>query len=171
MTDLTGNGSEGGATAQGGGALTINTQYIKDLSFENPNMLRFMSQPPSAATQPEVSFNLNVQANAVAPDAYEVVLSVRAEAKREALVMFIVELAYAGVFTVTGIPQAQLEPILFIDAPTLLFPFARAVVADVTKDGGAMPLMLPLINFIDLYRRRVAERQADAAQMPSGMPN
>lgn len=173
MTDFSGNGTQGTApeAVQGGASLSVNAQYIKDLSFESPNMIRILTQPPAGAAAPEVSFNLNVQANGIGPDAYEVVLSVRAEAKREGLVMFIVELAYAGIFTVTGIPQEQLEPVLFVDAPTLLFPFARSVVADVTRDGGASPLMLPLINFIDLYRRRVAERQAEASQAPIGMPN
>jgi preprotein translocase subunit SecB len=157
MSDETANGNGSEAPAA---ALSVNAQYIKDLSFESPNVLRIMTQP--SAQTPEVSFNLGVQAVGVAPDTYEVTLSVRAEAKREGVVAFIVELAYAGIITIIGIPQDQIEPILFIEGPRLLFPFARAIVADLTRDGGYTPLMLNPIDFVDLYRRRLAERQASA---------
>jgi preprotein translocase subunit SecB len=155
-----GNGGIGGAENRGA-SLTVNAQYIKDLSFESPNVLRIMTQPGGA---PEVSFNLGVQANGVGPDLFEVTLSVRAEAKRDEVTVFIVELAYAGVFTLTGMPQDQIEPILFIEGPRLLFPFARAIVADLTRDGGFTPLMLNPIDFVDLYRRRLAERQGPGGQ-------
>jgi preprotein translocase subunit SecB len=160
MSDQMANGAGNGANepGDGRGALSVNAQYIKDLSFESPNVLRIMTQPSSQT--PEVSFNLGVQATGVGPDSYEVTLSVRAEAKREGLVAFIVELAYAGVFTIIGIPQEQIEPILFIEGPRLLFPFARAIVADLTRDGGYTPLLLNPIDFVDLYRRKLAERQA-----------
>jgi preprotein translocase subunit SecB len=156
MTDQAlGNG--GMPETDGRGAIAVNAQYIKDLSFESPNVLRIMSQP--GTQPPEVQFNLGVQANSVGPDTFEVTLTVRAEAKRETLTAFIVELAYAGVFTITGVPQDQLEPILFIEGPRLLFPFARAIIADLTRDGGYTPLMLNPIDFVDLYRRKLAERQ------------
>jgi preprotein translocase subunit SecB len=157
MTDLSGNGASNGAPeTDGRGSLAVNAQYIKDLSFESPNVLRIISQPGG---QPEVQFNLGVQANTVGPDLYEVTLTTRAEAKRDGLVAFIIELAYAGVFTITGIPEDQMEPILFIEGPRLLFPFARAIIADLTRDGGFTPLMLNPIDFVDLYRRKLAERQ------------
>jgi preprotein translocase subunit SecB len=156
MTDqAAGNG--GMPETDGRGAIAVNAQYIKDLSFESPNVLRIMSQP--GTQPPEVQFNLGVQANSVGQDTFEVTLTVRAEAKRETLVAFIVELAYAGVFTITGVPPDQLEPILFIEGPRLLFPFARAIIADLTRDGGYTPLMLNPIDFVDLYRRKLAERQ------------
>ncbi len=160
MTDLSDNSNGMGPPPGGQGAINVNAQYIKDLSFESPNVLRIMTQPSSQ--MPEVSFNLGVQAIGVGPDSYEVTLSVRAEAKRDGMVAFIVELAYAGVFTIVGVPQDQMEPILFIEGPRLLFPFARAIVADLTRDGGYTPLMLNPIDFVDLYRRKLAERQAAA---------
>jgi preprotein translocase subunit SecB len=169
MTDLSGNGADNGATeTDGRGSLGVNAQYIKDLSFESPNVLRIISQPGG---QPEVQFNLGVQANTVGPDLYEVTLTVRAEAKRDGLVAFIIELAYAGVFTITGIPQDQMEPVLFIEGPRLLFPFARAIISDLTRDGGYTPLMLNPIDFVDLYRRKLAERQAAAGTSESLLPN
>jgi preprotein translocase subunit SecB len=172
MTDLSGNGAQNGSTppANLGVSLSVNAQYIKDLSFESPNVLRIITQP--SASTPEVAFNLGVQVNGVGPESFEVTLSVRAEAKRDGIVAFIVELAYGGVFTITGAPAEQLEPILFIEAPRLLFPFARAIVADLTRDGGYTPLMLNPIDFVDLYRRKLAERQAGAVDgPPSPLPN
>jgi preprotein translocase subunit SecB len=170
MTDLSGNGNGIDIPQDGRGAIGIGAQYIKDLSFESPNVLRIMTQPSSQV--PEVSFNLGVQAVSIGQDSYEVTLSVRAEAKRDGIVAFIVELAYAGIFTISGIPQDQLEPVLFIEGPRLLFPFARAIVADLTRDGGYTPLMLNPIDFVDLYRRKLAERQAagQGSAIP-GLPN
>lgn len=170
MADQAGAGNSGGtATAQA--SLTVNAQYIKDLSFESPNVIQIMSQ--QEAGTPQVNFNLGVAANPVANDSYEVVLTIRAEAKRETMTAFIIELAYGGVFTIKGFPQDQIEPILFIEAPRLLFPFARGIISDVTRDGGFTPMMLNPIDFVELYRRRLAERQGQsAADAPvAGMPN
>lgn len=170
MTDLSGNGAAGAPPATDGrGAIAVNAQYIKDLSFESPNVLKIMTTP--SAQPPEVNFNLGVQANGVGPESYEVTLTVRAEAKQAGVVAFIVELAYAGVFTITGVPQDQLEPILFIESPRLLFPFARAIIADLTRDGGYTPLMLNPIDFVELYRRKMMERQAAVPPSTSVLPN
>jgi preprotein translocase subunit SecB len=152
------------------GQLAVNAQFIKDLSFESPNVLKIMSQPSNQP--PEVNFNLGVQANTVGPDLYDVTLTIRAEAKRDNTVAFIIELAYAGVFTITGIPQDQMEPVLFIEAPRLLFPFARAIISDLTRDGGYTPLMLNPIDFVDLYRRKLAERQGlGDPNLQTSLPN
>ncbi|HLG90258.1 MAG TPA: protein-export chaperone SecB [Alphaproteobacteria bacterium] len=171
MTDLPGNGaSNGGATgADIGPSFSVGAQYIKDLSFENPNVIKIMSQTGGT---PEVNFNLGVAANGVGPDAFEVTLTARAEAKRDGMTAFIVELAYAGIFRLSGIPQDQVEPLLFIEAPRLLFPFCRAIIADLTRDGGFTPLMLQPIDFVDLYRRKLAERQGQGVPMtPANMDN
>jgi preprotein translocase subunit SecB len=170
MTDLANGADNSAPPTDGRGSLSVNAQFIKDLSFESPNVLRIMSQQTDQA--PEVSFNLGVQANGVGPDAFEVALTVRAEAKRGGLVAFIVELVYAGVFTISGVPQDQIEPILFIEAPRLLFPFARAIIADLTRDGGYTPLMLNPIDFVELYRRKMLERQGTlSADVPNSLPN
>lgn len=143
--------------------IMINAQYVKDLSFENPNATRNFDPMMS---QPEVNINLGVNAVAIADSAYEVTLSIRAEAKRSApgqepLVAFLVELAYAGIFTLKDIPAQHVQPILFIEGPRLLFPFARQIVADVTANGGFPPLMVNPIDFTELYRQ-----QQDMLQQP-----
>ena len=166
MTDQ----SNGAPENQVPGQIAVNAQFIKDLSFESPNVLKIMSQPSNQP--PEVNFNLGVNANSVGPDLYDVTLTIRAEAKRDNTVAFIIELAYAGVFTITGIPQDQMEPVLFIEAPRLLFPFARAIISDLTRDGGFTPLMLNPIDFVDLYRRKLAERQGlSDPSLQNNLPN
>jgi preprotein translocase subunit SecB len=171
MTDEAAGGANGAAQpTDGRGAVAINVQYIKDLSFESPNVLQLLTQESTGT--PEVSFNLGVQVNPVSPDNFEVVLTVRAEAKRGDVVAFIIELVYAGLFTITGIPPEQLEPLLFIEGPRLLFPFARAIVADLTREGGYSPLLLNPIDFVDLYRRKLAENQGAAlSAAPTTNPN
>lgn len=171
MTDLPGNGASNGGTpaAEGGPSFSVGAQYIKDLSFENPNVIKIMTQTGGT---PEVNFNLGVAANGVGPDAYEVTLTARAEAKRDGLTAFIVELSYSGIFRLSNIPQDQIEPLLFIEAPRLLFPFARSIISDLTRDGGFTPLMLQPIDFVDLYRRKLAERQGQAVvQNPANLNN
>lgn len=172
MTDQTGSSADSATDTGMGPSMAVNAQYIKDLSFENPNVIRIMTQQGAGA--PEVQMSLNVGVVAVGPESYEVTLSVRAEARRDDIVAFIVELAYAGVLTLSGVPQDQVEPFLLIEGPRMLFPFARAIVADVTRDGGFAPLMLTPVDFVDLYRRRVAERQAQGgvdAAPTSVLPN
>jgi preprotein translocase subunit SecB len=159
MTDTT-NGSAASALASAVPAsgsqvppISINTQYVKDLSFENPNAPQ--SLVPQTA-QPNIDVNVNVQARGLGPNVYEVVLSITCTAKHEQMTAFIVEVAYAGVFTFTGVPTEHLHPILLIECPRLLFPFARALVANATRDGGFLPLMIQPIDFLELYRRQAA---------------
>lgn len=147
--------------------LMVNVQYIKDLSFEVP------AAPEIYATlrsQPAVQINLDVQARSLqdGQNVYEVVLSVKAEAREaaqngsEGRVVFIVELHYAGVFTLTGVPAEAVEPLLLIECPRLLFPFARAVLSDVTREGGFPPVLLQPIDFVGLWQARKAQ-EAPAA--------
>jgi preprotein translocase subunit SecB len=145
--------------------LVVNVQYIKDLSFEVP------SAPDIYATlrsQPQVAINLDVQARALqeGQNVYEVVLAVKAEAREpvqnggEGRPVFIAELQYAGVFTLNGVPADSVEPLLLIECPRLLFPFARAILSDVTREGGFPPVLLQPIDFVGLWQSR---RQAAAA--------
>ncbi len=171
MTDSTnGNGTAGVPPAdptQAGGAqqipIVVNTQYVKDLSFENPNAPQ--SLVPQAA-QPNIEVNVNVQARGLGPNVYEVTLSITCTAKHEAITAFIAEVAYAGVFTLNGVPQESVHPVLLIECPRLLFPFARALVANATRDGGFLPLMIQPIDFLDLYRRQLAA-QGGTIQPPA----
>jgi len=135
--------------------ISINTQYVKDLSFENPNAPQ--SLVPQTA-QPNIEVNVNVQARGLGPNVYEVVLSITCTAKHEQMTAFIVEVAYAGVFTLTGVPSEHVHPLLLIECPRLLFPFARNIIADATREGGYPPLFMQPVDFVDLYRREIAQQ-------------
>ena len=113
--------------------LGIQTQYVKDLSFENPSALE---RPPEAERSPQITVNVQVEARRLNEQTFEVVLQITAQASHEEKPVFLVELSYAGVFNFIGIPDNAMEPALLIECPRLLFPFARRIVADVTRDGG-----------------------------------
>lgn len=140
--------------------LIVRGQYVKDLSFENPGApqsLVNMSQAPS------VDVNVNVTVNPVQGNDFEVVLTLNASAANEGKPVFVVELSYAGVFTLSpSVPEEHKGPVLLIECPRLLFPFARAIVADATREGGFPPLMLQPIDFVAIY-----QQQAQNAQQPS----
>ncbi len=159
MTDTT--GAEGAAPGNAQQMpLVVNAQYIKDMSFEMPGapaILRRLNE------QPAVQVNVNVQAQQMQGDVYEVVLTLNAEAKLGNDPLFIVELVYGGVFTVQGVPTDILRPLLLIECPRLLFPFARAIIASLTREGGLPPMLIQPIDFADLYRRQL---QAAGQQTP-----
>jgi preprotein translocase subunit SecB len=148
MTD-TENGT-GPATSEAQPQLAVNAQYVKDFSFENPNAPQ--SLVPSE-TRPQIEVNVDVQARGLSPNAYEVALRITANARQSETSVFVVELVYGGLFTLQNVPQEQLEPVLLIECPRLLFPFARRIIADATRDGGFPPLLLDPIDFVQLYRR------------------
>lgn len=137
-------------------AVAINAQYVKDLSFENPNAPSSLVSPKE---QPQIEVSLNLEAKAIQGDTHEVTLQVTAEAKSGENKMFIVELAYSGLFTLTNIPSDQKELILLIHCPTILFPFARRILADATRDGGFQPLMIEPIDFAALYQQRKVQAE------------
>ncbi len=130
--------------------LIVNAQYIKDLSFENPRAPQSLTQQTSA---PAVEINVDVKAQNLGADAYEVVLTVNASAKVDAGPLFLIELIYGAVVTVRNVPQTALTPIILVEVPLLLFPFARNIIADATRDGGFPPLMINPIDFAELLRR------------------
>ena len=109
--------------------------------------------------QPDIPIHVDVNTSNVGPNLYEVVLHLRVEAKLPTKPLFIIELDYAGLFTV-NLPEEQVYPVLMIECPRLLFPFARNIVADMTRDGGFPPLMLQPLDFVALYRSRLEEMQA-----------
>ena len=135
-------------------AVAINAQYIKDLSFENPNAPVSLTKQKDA---PEIEVSLNLEAKAIQESSYEITLQITVNAKVEEKSLFVVELAYAGLFTLDNIPEDQRELILLIHCPSLLFPFARRIIADATRDGGFQPLMLDPIDFAGLYQQRKAQ--------------
>ncbi len=152
-----GNG-QGAATEQQGGEpqLGILAQYLKDLSFENPNAPQSMT----IQGQPQINISVNVNANQMGDTDYEVTLELEAHAEHEGQVVFHVELVYAGVFRLVNIPEEMMGPAVLIECPRMLFPFARRILADATRDGGFPPLMLDPIDFAAMYAQRMQQAQA-----------
>ena len=147
--------------------LNVLAQYTKDLSFENPNA------PASLAPQsqpPQINIQINVGANNIAGNEYEVALSIEGKAENAGKVLFTFELIYAGVFRIVNVPQENLHPLVMIECPRLLFPFAREIIATSVRDGGFPPLMLDPVDFVGLYRQNM-ERQAAAAQAARVKPS
>lgn len=142
--------------------ISVGAQYIKDLSFEVPGAPAVFGE--LAGTQPDLSVRVDLNATPLGGNAFEVVLNLAVDAKVGERVAFLVELTYGGVF-ILNVPEEHLQPVLLIEAPRLLFPFARQVIADVTSGGGLPPLMLQPIDFAQLYRARIEQlsAQPDAA--------
>jgi preprotein translocase subunit SecB len=132
-------------------------QYLKDLSFENPNAPQSLN---TQANQPEISISVNVNARTISPTDFEVELHLDAKASHNDKVVFAAELLYAGVFRLENVPQEALHPVVLIECPRMLFPFARQVLADATRNGGFPPLMLDPIDFAAMYQKRLAQGQA-----------
>jgi len=164
MSATEANGSAG-ATAP---ILNILTQYIKDFSFESPNAPNSLRAREKA---PAINIGINVNANAMGDDMYDVTLSINARAGEGEDVLFNIELVYGGVFRVQNFPQEHMMPIIFIECPRLLFPFARQIMADVSRNGGFPPLMIDPIDFAAMYQQRMAEeaaRQQNQADQTAG---
>ena len=163
MTNGNGNPPEAAPAPQ----LNVLAQYTKDLSFENPNAPASL-QPQEQ--QPQINIQINVNANNLSEHEYEVTLSVEGKAENAGKMIFSFELAYAGVFRIQNVPQENLHPLIMIECPRLLFPFAREIVATAVRDGGFPPLMLDPVDFVGLYRQNM-ERQAAAAQAAQVKPS
>ena len=150
---------ESGQPAAGGEQsppLVVNAQYIKDLSFEVPGAPQMYAHLDEA---PSVAVNVDVEARPIAESTYEVILQIGAEGTFKGEKAFVVELSYGGVFTLSGIPQDRIQPLILIECPRLLFPFARNIVADMTRDGGFPPLMIAPIDFVALYLQKYGTPQ------------
>jgi len=160
------NGANGAAAETAAPSLNILAQYIKDLSFESPQApgsLRSQSRAPA------INIGVNVGANPVqgGQNEYDVKLTLNARAGEGADTLFHVELEYGGVFRLANFPQEHMLPLLFIECPRLLFPFARQIVADVTRNAGFPPLMVDPIDFAALFQQRMAEERARQQVQPS----
>ena len=140
--------------------IEINAQYTKDLSFEAPGAPGIFGLMQQEA--PDISVNVNVNVNPLQEKTYEVILEIAAECKFKDKTAFILELEYAGVFTL-GVPEEHLQPVLLIECPRLLFPFARNILADVSRDGGFPPLMLGPLDFSSMYQAKIQELESAAA--------
>ena len=135
--------------------LSCLAQYVKDLSFENPNAPRSLQQ----TEPPQISVQVNVTATPVAESDVEVELKLEGKAEVGGTLMFGFELTFAGVFRILNVPQEQVQPIMMIECPRILFPFAREIVATSVRNGGYPPLLLDPIDFVSLYQQRLQAAQ------------
>jgi preprotein translocase subunit SecB len=164
------NGASGDAAPSPnapGYQLIVNTQYLKDLSFESPRAPQTLMAQREA---PEVNLSADVKARNLGPDVFEVVLTMGAQARHNEDPVFVVELSYAAVVTVKDAPADLVPLLVFVETPRMLFPFARAVIANATRDGGFPPLLVNPIDFAELLRReheRARQEQAGGAPLPT----
>ncbi|WP_416899611.1 MAG: protein-export chaperone SecB [Minwuia sp.] len=141
--------------------IMLNIQYIKDLSFEVPNAPQVYVQQDQ---KPQIGVSTDIDARRLDGNVFEVVLKLEINAKAEDSQVFLVELAYGCVCTMENIPDQQAEPALLIEIPRMIFPFARRIIADITRDGGFPPLLLDPIDFASLYQQNRQRAQQDQPQ-------
>jgi preprotein translocase subunit SecB len=146
--------------------LNVLAQYVKDFSFENPNapgsLGSFQQQQ-----QPAINIQINVQASAINATDFEVILNTNGKAERDGKVLFSFDLAFAGVFRIQNVPQDSLHPVVMIECPRLLFPFAREIVAGAVRNGGFPPLLLDPVDFVSLYRQNLEQQAAQESSTPA----
>ena len=139
----------------------IVSQYIKDLSFENPNFRKLITSP---GDQPNLKVEVNVGAQRIENDLYESAIEFKATATNNLGTIYVLETVYAGLLKIESIPEQALEPFLLISGPTMIFPFLRRLVADITREGGFPPLLLDPIDFGGLYVHRQQQRAQAAGK-------
>ena len=163
MADGDNGKTQQGAAAEGNTPamhIQVLGQFIKDLSFENPNAPRSLAPQERG---PNISVQVNVNAQQLAETDFEVQLKLEGSAGEGGDTLFKFELEYCGVFRLLNIPQEQIHPVIMIECPRILFPFARQIVADAVRNGGFPPLYLDPVDFAALYMQRVAEAQQGQA--------
>ena len=138
----------------------ILAQYVKDLSFENPNAPRSLAATPQP---PTINVQINVDAASLAENDYEVTLRFEGKAEHDNTVLFSFDLVFAAVFRVQNVPADSLQAVVLIECPRLLFPFAREIIATAVRNGGFPPLLLDPVDFVSLYRQRLASNQVGPA--------
>jgi len=153
--------TNGGQSQEFPPQLNVLAQYIKDFSFENPNAPRSLTpsqQPPS------INIQINVNVRPLADQDIEVELKLEGRADAAGSLLFGFDLAYAGVFRIQNIPQENVHPIVMIECPRLLFPFAREIIATAVRNGGFPPLLIDPVDFVSLYRQKMSDQQPQPAQ-------
>jgi len=138
----------------------ILAHFVRDLSFENVGAI----QGTPAGGAPEITVQVNLDGKHIGEDRFQVNMKLNARAVTGESTRFLVELDYSGIFAIIGASEAQKHPLMFIECPRLLLPFARRVIADVTRDGGYPPLMLDNVDFATLYRQKLEELSRQQAQ-------
>ena len=155
------NGAQSDVQKNAERQLTIHAQYIKDFSFENPNTPKVLIED---LDQPDVEINVSVAAKLIGNNQYEVLLNLSAKAVAGKTVMFLVDLTYAGLISPQGVTREDINPLIMIEGPRLLFPFARALISNATRDGGFMPLNIQPIDFVAVYRQNSETQLATAPE-------
>lgn len=163
MTTTNGGPAAPQPQQQAAPALNVLGQYIKDFSFENPNAPRSLA--PSQ-TQPAINIAINVGVQQLGQAEYEVSLKLEGKAENSGSVLFAFDLTFAGMFRLQNVPQEHLQPLLLIECPRLLFPFAREMIATAVRNGGFAPLLLDPVDFVALYQQRLAQANAQPAPPP-----
>ena len=144
--------------------LIVHAQYVKDFSFENPNAPKVLTENLG---QPDVEISVSVGAKLVGENQYEVVLNLGAKAVVGETPMFLVDLTYAGLVSPQGVTGDDINPLIMIEAPRLLFPFARALMSEPTRDSGFMPLNIQPVDFVAVYKHNLERQAAAAAEKPA----
>jgi preprotein translocase subunit SecB len=150
--------NEGPAASAGQQSFGVITQYVKDLSFENPGAPQSVRDRAAA---PNINIGVSVQSKALEDGELEVELKIEANARDGETVIFAIELSYGGLFRLINIPPENVTPIAMIECPRLLFPFARQIISDASRNGGFPPLLIDPIDFVQLYRQRAAQMSAN----------
>ena len=149
--------------------LNVLTQYVKDFSFENPGAPQSLRMRPGSS--PNINISIGVQSAPLGNSEFEVELRIDARATDGQAVLFAIELVYAGVFRFTNIPPEQSRAVALIECPRLIFPFARQIVAEASRNGGFPPLLIDPVDFVAMYRQQMANEAAGASGQPAGAPN
>jgi preprotein translocase subunit SecB len=136
-------------------------QYVKDFSFENPHAPRSLA--PSGQ-QPGINIQINVDATPMTETDFEVTLRLEGKAESQGMMLYSFELVFSGVFRIVNVPADSIQPFVMIECPRLLFPFAREIISTAVRNGGFPPLLLNPIDFVELYRQRLAASQNQAPQ-------
>ena len=149
--------------------LAVTAQYVKDLSFENPRAPASLVQAGNQKNQPQVAVGVEVNVRQLQEKKlFEVILQSRVEAKNGDDPLFLVELQYAGLFTIGDVPAEIIQVLLFVEAPRMLFPFARHIIAESVRDGGFPPMLIQPVDFAAMYKKRLEQAQSEqAAQQPA----
>lgn len=158
-TPETANGAD--AEHSQGPMLQILAQYTKDASFENPNAPESLRTGQDA---PAISINIEIGRQMLSDDTVEVVLMLKADARRGDQIAFIAELEYAGLFAFKGANVEEIQPLILIECPRLLFPFARQIMASMTQNGGFPPIMLEPPDFVSMFREEIQRRAAESTE-------
>jgi preprotein translocase subunit SecB len=164
-TQTTGDASQAQNGQDGGPGIHILAQFVRDFSFENPNAPESLRATDG---QPNIEMNVEMSARSREDGLFEVDLKLSAKAVRGETAIFVVELVFGGLFAIEGVPAEDLEPVLLIECPRFLFPFARRLIADVTAEGGYPPFLIDPIDFAGVYAARKAAAGSAIEAPPAG---